>query len=898
MSKHSGLNPSEVAESRRANGSNELEKRKRKGFLSQYLSSFGDPIIKILLAALALNIIFLFRNANWMESVGIAIAVFLATFVSTLSEYGSEAAFAKLMDEAEQIRCRLMRSGKPVSASISEVVAGDIVLLQAGERIPADGILISGSLKVDQSALNGESKAVAKLPSRDSSVPDAVRNWDLLSFDQLFRGSVVDEGEGIMEVARVGNHTFYGHMAAAMQEETRDSPLKVRLGQLAGTISRLGYIAAFLVAMSDLFSNVVLNNHFMPQLILRELTSFPLMAEHILHALTLAITIVVVAVPEGLPMMITVVLSSNTMRMMKDHVLVRKLVGIETAGSLNILFTDKTGTLTQGKLSVSHFISGDGNVYQNNDPLNRESRLFHLMTISSFFNTGAVLAGDESLGGNMTDRALLDYVLPIYREPDEYIKLDSIPFNSTDKFSAARLCGPMDLSLIKGAPELLLWKCTRYYDEEGRIKALSNLQKLEKIRRDLANQAVRMLVVAASDKWPLDKSSLEDLILIGIVGIRDELRLEARHSVRQVTNAGVQVVMVTGDNKETAVAIGKGCGLVEKEEHYNVITSAELNRLSDEEVKTVLPQIRIVARALPTDKSRLVTLAQEMGLVAGMTGDGINDSPALKLADVGFAMGDGTEVAKEAGDIVIMDNNIASIAKAILYGRTIFKSIQKFIVFQLTMNLCAVGVSLVGPFIGFETPITVIQMLWVNIIMDTLAGLAFAGEPPLEEYMEEPPKSREEPVLNGGMINQILFAGLFTITICMLFLSVGFVKAFYHYHLNPICFYSAFFTLFIFCGLFNSFNARTPRINLTAYLSRNPAFILIMSMIAVVQIVLIYFGGSMFRTGSLAMQELIFAICGAAVVIPADVLRKIAVKRIFPIWKEGDQSASDEKICQ
>ena len=886
MNQHNGLNSSEVAESRKANGSNELAKRKRKGFLSQYLSSFGDPIIKILLVALALNVIFLFRNANWMEAVGIAIAVFLATFVSTLSEYGSEAAFAKLMDEAQQIRCRVMRSGKPVSVPISEVVVGDIVLLQAGERVPADGVILSGNLKVDQSALNGESKAVAKLPSHDSNLPDAVRIWDLLSFDQLFRGSVVDEGEAIMKVARVGNDTFYGHMAEAMQEETRDSPLKVRLNHLASTLSKLGYLAAFLVAMADLFSNIILNNNFQPDKILQELTSFYGMSEHILHALTLAITIVVVAVPEGLPMMITVVLSSNTMRMMKDHVLVRKLVGIETAGSLNILFTDKTGTLTQGKLSVSHFITGEGKIHQNNSPIDRDTKLFHLMTLSSFYNTGSVLSGDESLGGNMTDRALLDFILPLYREPDEYHKLDSIPFNSTDKFSAARICGPLDISLIKGAPELLLSKCTRYFDEEGRVRTLAQLQRLEAIRRDLANHAVRVLVVAASERWPLDKNNLEDLILIGVVGIRDELRPEAYDSVRQVTNAGVQVVMVTGDNKETAVAIAKGCGLLEKKEGFSVMTSAELNRLSDDEVKAVLRDIRVVARALPTDKSRLVTLAQEMGLVAGMTGDGINDSPALKLADVGFAMGDGTEVAKEAGDIVILDNNIASIAKAILYGRTIFKSIQKFIVFQLTMNLCAVGVSLIGPFIGFETPITVIQMLWVNIIMDTLAGLAFAGEAPLEEYMEEPPKSREEPVLNGGMINQILFEGLLTVTICMLFLTLGFVKSFYHYYYNEICFYSAFFTLFIFCGIFNSFNARTQRINVTAYLSRNPSFILIMTMIAAVQIILVYFGGSMFRTGSLTIEELAFSICIAAIVIPADVIRKIIVKRLLPTLKK------------
>ncbi|MBR0598763.1 calcium-translocating P-type ATPase, PMCA-type [Sinanaerobacter chloroacetimidivorans] len=880
MRKHIGLNPSEVAESRKIHGGNVFAQKKRKGFLKQYLSSFGDPIIKILLVALALNIIFLFRDANWMESAGIAIAVFLATFVSTLSEYGSESAFAKLMEEAQLIQCRLIRSGQPVSVPITEVVTGDIVLLQAGEKIPADGILLSGILKVDQSALNGESKAAAKFPSDSPGIPDSVRNWDLLASHQLFRGSVVDEGEGIMEVCRVGKDTFYGHMAGAMQEETRESPLKLRLGQLAKTISRLGYIAACLVALADLCSNVVLQNSMNPVLILRELTNLHTMTGHVLHALTLAITIVVVAVPEGLPMMITVVLSSNTMRMMRDNVLVRKLVGIETAGSLNILFTDKTGTLTQGKLSVSHLITGEGKIYRNKDRLRRGSKLLYLLTLSGFYNTGCVLSGEEPLGGNMTDRALLDYVLPIHGDMNEYVKMDSIPFDSTNKFSAARISGPTDLSLIKGAPEKLLCACTRYFDEEGRIQRLCNQDMLESLWHKLSDNAVRVLVIAATEKWPVQKDRFSDLILIGIVGIRDELRPEAYDSVRQVTNAGVQVVMVTGDNQETAVAIARGCGLIDVYNKNQVITSTELGRLTDDQLKSVLPQLRVVARALPTDKSRLVSLAQEMGMVAGMTGDGINDGPALKIADVGFAMGDGTEVAKEAGDIVILDNNIASIAKAILYGRTIFKSIQKFIIFQLTMNLCAVGVSLIGPFIGFETPITVIQMLWVNIIMDTLAGLAFAGEPPLEEYMEESPKSREEPVLNGNMVNQIMFAGLVTITICMLFLTMSWVKVFFHYHLNPICFYSAFFTLFIFCGIFNSFNARTPRINLTAYLSRNPAFILIMSFIAIVQILLLYLGGSLFRTIGLTFSELAFTLGAAAIVVPADVIRKIMVKKI------------------
>lgn len=878
MQKYIGLSPSEVSESKRIHGANELAQRKRKGFFRQYLSSFGDPIIKILLVALALNVIFLFRESNWMESIGIAIAVFLATFVSTLSEYGSESAFAKLMDEAQLIQCRLIRSGNPISVSITDVVVGDLVLLQAGEKIPADGMLVSGMLKVDQSALNGESKAITKLPGESTRVPSAVEHWDLLSDHQLFRGSVVDEGEGIMEVVRVGNQTFYGHMAGALQAETRESPLKVRLGGLAATISRMGYLAAALVAFSDLFSNVVLQNNFQPQYIFSELANLHAMTGHILHALTLAITIVVVAVPEGLPMMITVVLSSNTMKMMKDNVLVRKLVGIETAGSLNILFTDKTGTLTQGKLAVSHLITGEGKIYKNKDRLRRGSPLLHLLSLSGFYNTGCVLSGNTPLGGNMTDRALMNYVLPLDEQVNDYVKLDAVSFNSTDKFSAARVSGPRDLSLVKGAPEKLLSACTRYFNEQGEIQPLSNSGLLSSLWHQLSDQAVRVLVIAATEQWPMPKDQFSDLILIGVVGIRDELRPESHESIRQVTKAGVQVVMVTGDNKETAVAIARGCGLINTYERENVLTSSEMGNLTDEQLKYRLPKLRVVARALPTDKSRLVTLAQEMGMVVGMTGDGINDGPALKIADVGFAMGDGTEVAKEAGDIVILDNNIASIAKAVLYGRTLFKSIQKFIVFQLTMNLCAVGVSLIGPFIGVETPITVIQMLWVNIIMDTLAGLAFAGEPPLLEYMEEPPKSREEPVLTSAMINQILFAGLTTITICILFLTVGWVKLFFHYHLNAICFFSAFFTLFIFCGIFNSFNARTSRINLLAYLSKNPAFVVIMVLISGIQIMLVYVGGTLFRTQSLTFAEMAFALCAASLVIPADVLRKILTR--------------------
>lgn len=878
--RQNGLNPVEVEASRRENGANTLTRRKKRGFFRQFLSSFGDPIIKVLLAALAVNVIFLFRHFDWFESLGIAIAIFLATFVSTLSEYGSESAFAKLQEDAGKIQCRVRRSGMIVSLPIGDIVVGDIVLLQAGERIPADGILLSGRLGVDQSALNGESAEAAKSPGGDTL-------GDPMSGHSLFRGTIVCSGDGEMLVTRVGDSTFYGSLAQEVQEETRESPLKLRLSGLAKTLSHIGYAAAILVAVADLFHSFCLDKGMQWAQIAAQFGDPAAVVEQVLHALTLAITVVVVAVPEGLPMMITVVLSSNMRRMLRDHVLVRKLVGIETSGSLNILFTDKTGTLTKGKLEVSRFISGDGTEYRKPSELKRHKALWELVECSGVCNSDSQISGKKAIGGNATDRALLEFVLPASRKSWPAV-LSHVPFDSARKFSAVTLRGGSGnglfkrekLVLVKGAPEKLLSACTRYLDENGEVCPLASRQGLESHWKELTRGAMRVLALAVSDGDVDERGDFSRLILIGLVGIRDEVREEARAAVRQVHNAGIQVVMITGDNKDTAAAIAREAGLLsEKGRHSGaVITSAELAAMSDDEVKALLPKLRVVARALPSDKSRLVQLAQSMGLVAGMTGDGINDAPALKKADVGFAMGSGTEVAKEAGDIVILNDNFASIARAILYGRTIFKSIRKFIIFQLTMNLCAVGVSIIGPFIGIDTPVTVVQMLWINIIMDTLAGLAFAGEPPLEEYMSEPPKRRDEPIINRYMFSQILCMGLFTVVLCILFLKLPVVRPLFRYANDYIYLMTAFFALFIFCGIFNSFSARTHRLNLFAHLHKNPAFAFIMALVAVVQLLLIYFGGTLFRTAGLTLPELRTVLLIAFLVVPADAIRKLVLR--------------------
>lgn len=394
--------------------------------------------------------------------------------------------------------------------------------------------------------------------------------------------------------------------------------------------------------------------------------------------------------------------------------------------------------------------------------------------------------------------------------------------------------------------------------------------------QEMTKNAMRVLLLATADR---DLDSTTPLTLVALVGIRDTLRPEVKKAVQTVRQAGIQTVMITGDNRETAMAIASEAGLLRNPATELVLTGEELADMSDSELCGKLPLLRVVARALPSDKSRLVRLSQQLGLVVGMTGDGINDAPALKKADVGFAMGDGTEVAKEAGDIVILDNNFASITKAILYGRTIFHSIRKFIVFQLTMNLCAVGVSLIGPFIGIDTPVTVIQMLWINIIMDTLAGLAFAGEAPQKRYMKDPPKSRTEPIISRAMLGQILVTGGFSVLLCTAFLLLPQTRVVFGYSRSFVSFMTAFFTLFIFCGVFNAFNARTSRLNLTANLLHNPGFVVIMTAVAAVQLLLVYFGGELFRTVPLSVAQLQSVILLAAVVIPFDLLRKVFTNR-------------------
>ncbi|MGM9681140.1 MAG: cation-translocating P-type ATPase, partial [Eubacteriales bacterium] len=688
----------------------------------------------------------------------------------------------------------------------------------------------------------------------------------------LFRGSVITSGQGIMRVLDVGSATLYGSLADQLKEETRESPLKLRLRTLAKTISRIGYFAAVLVAIGYFFNVIFVDSGFNFAIISAKLTNLSYMLRCLLHCMTLAVTIIVVAVPEGLPMMITVVLSANMKRMLKDRILVRKLVGIETAGSMDILFTDKTGTLTTGNQTVSLFLTGGGTEYKRFRDL---GALQPAVGEQAIYNSDCYISGGKVLGGNATDRALGAFAREGRTESNEII--GKIPFDSKRKYSAVRLSKGSRRVLIKGAPDLLIPRSVGYLREDGSVQYGPVPYDVTRRLHEFSRQAYRLIALAYCDQMPTE-NRFGDLILIGFAVIRDEIRKDAESSVEQLRRAGIQVVMLTGDHVETAEAIARRCRIITGMDRSLVLTSEELAAMSDDQVADILPHLAVLARALPEDKSRLVRIAQSRERVVGMTGDGINDAPALKIADVGFAMGSGTEIAREAGDIVLMDNNLAYIVRTVLYGRTIFKSIRKFIMFQLTMNFCAVAVSLFGPFIGIDTPVTVIQMLWINIIMDTLGGLAFAGEPPVKSSMEEAPKKRDEPLVNRYMAKQIAFAATFSVSVCILFLKLPIIREFFGFDQNKTPFLTAFFGLFIFLGVVNCFIARTPRINLFAHIRGNKGFCVIMAAVTVVQLLMIYFGGTVFRSVPLPLTKLLFVFALSLLIVPFELIRRLILR--------------------
>lgn len=864
MINKNGLTSDEVIKNRKKYGNNSLTKKNNDTFFKLLLETLSDPIIKILLIALGIKTIFLIKDFDWYETVGIVIAIMVASLISSISEYGSMRAFNKLTEETSLIKVRAKRDNKVIEIPINDVVYNDIILLGEGDKVPADGIIVSGTIAVDESMLDGEAKEKYKKACIDiNKIEDD---------NKVYMSSVVYNGSALMLVTQVGDNTIYGKLAQELQEKEDPSPLKLRLTELAKNISRIGYVASFLVAFSFLFNKIFILNEFNISMILSTLTNYKIMFSYILEAMTLCVTIIVVAVPEGLPMMITLVLSSNMKTMLKNNVLVRKLMGIETAGNINVLFTDKTGTLTNGKLEVVGILSSS---LEEIDIRKLNSRMKELFMDSLSVNNESVYdtKNNKIIGGNITDKAILNYV-KLYKSKAKVI--NRMPFSSEKKYMFTKIDNMGNkIKLIKGAPEVIINASNSYYDEFGIKKNISDKNKILSKVKELSGSKLRLIAMAISDDIFVT-DNLKNITLLGFIVLADSIRENVLEGINLVKSASIQTIMITGDNKETAVSIARELNLIESADDI-VITSDKLDKMTNEEIIKIFPKIRVIARAMPSDKSRLVNIAHEQGMVCGMTGDGVNDAPALKKADVGFAMGSGTEVAKEASDIVILDNNFMSIAQSVLYGRTIFKSIRKFIICQLTINLCSLTVSIIGPFIGIPVPITVVQMLWINMIMDTLSGLAFSYEPALNDYMKEPPKKKSDHIINRYMVSQILVTGIYSSIICIFFMKSSIINNIY----TPISKLTAFFGLLIFISIFNALSARTNRLNIIANIKKNKVFIAIIGFITIVQIFIIYKGGNLFRTHGLNMKEFIIMFILSISVLPVDFIRKIIIKMLY-----------------
>jgi calcium-translocating P-type ATPase, PMCA-type len=887
--KFNGLSDKEVSQSREKYGSNIIPDSEPTTFWDEFKETFGDPMIRILLAIVVIMFIMFFMgHAEIYEPIGTIVAVLVVAFVTAKTAVASDTKYRQLKDSTKKETCKVYRNGIIAVIEVNDVVVGDKIILQSGDKIPADGLLVSGDLRVDNSALNGEAEECKKFAaSEETQFPEELTGDTFVDKHSLFRGAVVFDGEGVLDVCKVGMKTMMGKMAEDMQDEEPDSPLKVKLSNLANQISVFGYVSAAVIVVLYMAYFVIKAGGFSEYIA----TGWSSILLNVIESVSLAILIVVCAVPEGLPLMISLVLMQNTSRMLDHNVLVRKAVGIETAGSLNILFSDKTGTITKGSLEVVEFFTPGGVCIPLNE-IKNHGKLKSLLDIAIGKNSASMFDGEHRvIGGNATDQALMRFLgEEEYRflsggddkEADYNVGL-SQGFNSANKFSQAEI-KELNQVFYKGAPEKFIDIAKKALDADGNVVELDIAALNEKIN-EYASRAMRVLAFGYSNSQLKEDKINEDVVLIGLVAIRDDVRPEAKEAIHEVQEAGIQVVMITGDRLETAVSIAKDAGLI-KSESDMALTSAQLNSMSDEEVKKIIKDIRVIARALPTDKSRMVKLCQEMNLVVGMTGDGVNDSPALKRADVGFAMGSGTEAAKEAGEIVIIDDNFRSIKDAILYGRTIYNNILKFCKFQLVINVTAVIVSAISPFFGIVEPLKVTHLLFINLVMDSLGAIMLGNEPALEKYMLEKPRRRDESIISKAMAVQILVMAFWLTIVSFCFLKM---PVFLNIFESKEKLYTAYFVLFVVAALFNGFNVRDDGFGIFKGLDENPGFIRVWIIIVIVQALIVNAAvipfdafkliSSMFSCTPFGLNGWLVVFALAFTMIPVDMLRKAMTKR-------------------
>lgn len=848
-------------------GTNELTQRETESFWDMFKESLQDTWLRILMVALALEVVFYaigriwpdLGSDDWFSAVAIFLVIVAVSFIGTYINYKQDRGAQALQNEASQIVVKVYRDGNLVEVSINDIVLEDCVYLQPGDKIPADGILLEGSLKVDQSALNGESREAEKIVLGDNDVPS---NDDLFTKFKCFRGSVVTSGSAVMRVTSVGDNTVLGTINVSLQEKDESkTPSEEKLDRLANGIGKFGYCGGAAAALIK----VVLG--------LMNMSDYTVgnVAYLLLSSLVLGVSIIVMAVPEGLPLMNTMVQGLNVGKMLKAHIYVKNPKAIETAGYLTHIYTDKTGTLTNGKMTVANIVTGNSNIYESFDKICDVVK--NDIIIGAGINNDATISGDgKAIGSNDTDRALITYLAI-----DNKVKIDKSlavvrePFDSRVKYAAVTM--EDDVKYLKGAPDIIMKGCNSYVDENGNNKPFdeATYQKLKATWDAQTERAMRVIAIV--------KECNGEKVFVALVSIRDDVRKDVNGSVKKMLGAGVKVTMVTGDVLATAKAIAKEAGLITKPTDI-CLTHDELANMSDEDLIKILPNLKVVARAVPSDKERLVEASRSIGEVVGMTGDGVNDASALHKADVGFAMGSGTEVAKEAGDIIILNDSLTSIADAIMYGRTMSKSVKKFIIFQLTVNVSTVFTAVLGPLFGWSEVFTIVQILWINMIMDTLAAIAFGQEPARESYMDEKPVARTADILNGYLKSSILVGGVFITIICLGILNniFGIYNVIGTSDMDVVR--TFMFATFIMAIIWNSFNARTDSLNLFEHITENHNFMIVMSAVTIIQVLIIQFGGKVFGTTPLSLNNWIAVVLIAFMIIPIDLVRKIVVKNM------------------
>ncbi len=865
-----GLSDAEAEKSKQQYGTNELAKKEAESLWSMFIGAFDDIWIKVLCAALVLKIALAVLGAfvpalagenDVVEIISIILAIALATGFSTLSEYRNSSRSEALQEEYSKTFAKVIRNGKLINILTSEIVKGDTVLVQAGDKVPVDGLLFEGNIKVSQAALNGESRDESK--SAADTMEEA-ESTDYASAHKVFMGSVVTSGEAYMTATVIGDASELGKINKALtddEEEERKDTSSLKLEVVAAGIGKLGVSAAAVAGILHVVLTVMRADQ-----AITPVSVLLLVAE----AVMLMASIVIMAVPEGLPMMNSLVQSMNTESMYKKNILVSHKAAFSDSAYMNVLFSDKTGTITQGNLSLVEFITGDGKLVSS-----IQSREFiEAITLNNL----AKVSEGKPIGSNNMDRALLAYALANGYDPSNGASDKVLEISG---FDSEKKCATVSLKdgtvYWKGATENIIDSVTHYMLPDGEVRAFSADDK-KRVQEQMIAQAKRTMKLLSTVKIADGKT-----VLMAVLCLRDNVRTDAVETVEILNNAGIQVVMVTGDAEETAVAIAKEAGVLKDEKTDVVLTHEQLEQMSDEELKKNLPRLKVVSRAKPLDKKRLVSISQQLENVCGMTGDGVNDAPALKQADIGFAMGDGTAVAQEAGDVVILNNSLTSIKDCVLNSRTMAKSVGKFLIFQLTVNISTLLMNIIAPILGWTEPFSIVQILWINLIMDTLAAMAFGGEPILDRYMNDKPAKRTDNILTTYIKTAIGTSAIFiTLGSILILENVGGITDFVTPAscADPELYEKTFmFAFFIYSIIFNSLNTRSERFNLFEHIGENKKFILVMGAIFVLQTIMIEIGGEVFSTTMLNLKALFVSMLLAVLIIPVDLIRKAVVSK-------------------